>query len=340
MTEFSARLRALLARRDLLSDDMADAVGEIMDGHWTAAQSGAFLAALASKGETPEELIGAATAMRLRSQHVEHDLDVVVDVCGTGGDEARTINVSTCAGLVVGACGVPVAKHGNRAASSECGSADVLEALGVSINAPPEEARTRLERDRFAFLFAQRYHPAMKAVAPIRRELRVRTAFNLLGPLTNPARATHQVIGVAHEAHLELVGEALRGLGARAGAVVHATNGIDEVAGDAPTHVFSFGSNGARRYLLDPSEFGVRAPLRSIAGGSPAHNAVALRRILEGERSPSADVIALNAALALVVAERAESIKEGLALAREGIRSGAALGVLESLRGPAELECA
>ncbi len=337
MSDIATHLKALFARHDLGVGEMAEAIGAIMDGEWTAAQSGAFLAALATKGETSDELAGAATAMRARSLHVEHALDVVVDVCGTGGDGLGTINVSTCAGIVLAACGVAVAKHGNRAASSRSGSADVLEALGVRIDESPDEARMRLGTDRFAFLFAQHYHPAMKAVAPVRRELRVRTLFNLLGPLTNPARATHQVIGVASEAHVDLVGRALRDLGARGGAVVHAASGIDEIAGDVPTHVFHFGPAGTRRYLLDPADYGISAPLDAIAGGDPAENATALREILEGERSPRADVIALNVALALVVAERAVSIAEGLSTAREHLRNGSARAVLEALRRPAAI---
>ena len=213
----------------------------------------------------------------------------------------------------------------------------MLEALGVRIDETPDEARVRLESGRFAFLFAQQYHPAMKAVAPVRRELRVRTVFNLLGPLTNPARATHQLIGVASPAHVDLVGTALSGLGARAGAVVHAASGIDEIAGDAPTDVFQFGPGGTRRYRLDPAEHGISAPLAAIAGGDPADNAAALLAILQGEQSPRADVIALNVALALVVAECAASLAEGLATARERMRDGSALAVLETLRRPAAL---
>jgi anthranilate phosphoribosyltransferase len=337
MSDAAAHLKTLFARADLRADEMDVAIGAIMDGEWTPAQAGAFLGALATKGETAEELIGAASAMRRRSLRVEHGLDTVVDVCGTGGDGAGTINVSTCAGIVLAACGVAVAKHGNRAASSKSGSADVLEALGVRIDETPDDARVRLERGRFAFLFAQHYHPAMKAVAPVRRELRVRTVFNLLGPLTNPARATHQLIGVASAAHVDLVGAALSGLGARAGAVVHATSGIDEIAGDAPTDVFQFGPGGARRYRLDPAEHGISAPLATIAGGDPADNAAALLAILQGEQSPRADVIALNVALALVVAERAASLAEGLATARARMRDGSALAILETLRRPATL---
>jgi anthranilate phosphoribosyltransferase len=334
MSEYPALLRAVIARQDLDAEAMSFAIGQIMDAEWSGAQSGAFLGALASKGETVAEVVGAAEAMRARSLHVEHDLPLVVDTCGTGGDGAHTINISTAVGFVVAGAGLSVAKHGNRAASSRCGSADVLEASGIQIKRSPDEARQQLERDRFAFLFAQAYHPAMKEVAPVRRELGVRTVFNLLGPLCNPARATHQVIGVAAAAHLELMGEALQRLGARGGAVVHSTTGIDEIGGDAPTQVFQFGGGSAREYFLDPTEFDVRASLADIGGGEPAENALALRAILEGERSPRADVVALNAALALVVAERAANVAEGLALARASLRDGAALAVFESICRP------
>jgi len=340
VTDYRALLRALIARRDLDPAEMVHAIGAMMDGTWTPAQSAGFLAALACKGETPAEVVGAAEAMRERALRVEHDLDLVVDTCGTGGDGAQTINVSTIAGFVIAGCGLHVAKHGNRAASSACGSADVLEAAGVPIDAPPEAARRHLEEDRFAFLFAQQYHPAAKEIAPTRRELGVRTIFNVLGPLSNPARATHQVIGVSSRTHLELVGEALASLGAVAGAVVHAENGIDEVTGDVPTHVYQFSAGGVRRWVLEPSVFGVHAPPGAIAGGNPAHNALALASILGGERSPRADVIALNAALALVIAERAADVREGLALAQKSLRSGAAREVFDRLRRRTEREFA
>ncbi len=338
MSEFRAVLRALVARQDLDAETMAGAIGAIMDADWSPVQSGAFLAALASKGETVAEVVGAAEAMRARSLHVEHELDEVFDTCGTGGDGAHTFNISTAVGFVVAGCGLPVAKHGNRAASSRCGSADVLEASGIAIDASPESAARSLQRDGFAFLFAQRYHPAMKEVGPVRRDLGVRTVFNLLGPLANPARATRQVIGVAGPAYLELMGEALAGLGARAGAIVHAASGIDEVAGDAPTSVHHFDARGVRRYEIDPADYGIRATAADIAGGEPPENARALRDVLGGERSPRADVIALNAALALVVAERAATLAEGLATARTSLRGGAALAVFEAARNPAQHE--
>ena len=338
--EFPALLRVLVAGHDLDADAMAFAVGAMMDGTWSATQAAALLAALATKGETTAEVVGAAEAMRARSLHVEHDFDVVVDTCGTGGDGAHTINVSTAVGFVVASCGVRVAKHGNRAASSACGSADVLEASGIAIDASPEIARALLEREYFAFLFAPQYHPAMKAIAPVRRELGIRTIFNVLGPLANPARATHQVVGVATPGNLTLVGSALQTLGARAGAVVHAQSGIDEIAGDVPTTVYQFDPSGARTWTLDPAAYGIAAPADALAGGTPAFNAAALHAILEGERSSRAEIVALNAALVLLVAERCDDLAGGLALARKSLASGAALAVFDRLRTPSEVEFA
>ena len=338
--EFPALLRTLVAGHDLEADAMAFAVGAMMDGSWSATQAAALLAALATKGETTAEVVGAAEAMRARSLHVEHDFDVVVDTCGTGGDGAHTINVSTAVGFVVAGCGVRVAKHGNRAASSACGSADVLEASGIALDTSPEIARAFLEREHFAFLFAPQYHPSMKAIAPVRRELGIRTIFNVLGPLANPARATHQVVGVATPGNLALVGSALQALGARAGAVVHAQSGIDEIAGDVPTTVYQFDVAGARTWTLDPAAYGITAPADALVGGSPAVNAAALQAILAGERSPRAEIVALNAALVLLVAERCDDLAGGLALARESLAGGAALAVFDRLRTPSEVEFA
>jgi len=342
MSDYPSLLRTIVARRNLDAEAMGFAIGAIMDADWTQAQAGAFLAALATKGETVDEVVGAAEAMRARSLHVEHEFPVVVDTCGTGGDNAHTINISTAVGFVVAGCGLPVAKHGNRAASSRCGSADVLEACGITIDGAPERARRQLEQHKFAFLFAQVYHPAMKEVAPVRRQLGVRTIFNLLGPLSNPARATHQVIGVADRAHLTLMGEALERLGARSGAVVHATSGLDEIAGDAPTDVYHFGHGKTRRYKVDPTAFGIWARLPDLAGGAPVDNAVALRAILGGEDSPRADVVALNAALSLVVAERADSLEDGLDQARRSLHERKAQAVFDALRveGSTEMEFA
>jgi anthranilate phosphoribosyltransferase len=340
VSDYAALLRTLVARRDLSAEQMTYAIGAMMDGAWSGAQAGGFLAALATKGETAAEVVGAARAMRARSLRLEHDLDVVVDTCGTGGDGAHTINVSTAAGFVLAGCGMHVAKHGNRAASSVCGSADVLEAAGIALEEPVDIARMRLEREHFAFLFAQLYHPAVRAVAPVRRELGVRTIFNILGPLANPARATHQVIGVSQPAHLALLGDALAELGGVAGAIVHARSGIDEVAGDMPTDVYQFGPQGVRRWTLEPADYGVRAPAGALAGGSPPQNAAALASILGGERSSRAEIVALNAALVLVVAGRAGDMLEGLALARASLRDGAARTVFDRLRTSTRVEYA
>jgi anthranilate phosphoribosyltransferase len=338
--DFRTILRSVISGRDLPATEMAFAIGAIVDGTWTPVQAAALLGALSTKGEVASEIVGAAEAIRARSVHVDHAIDVVVDTCGTGGDGAHTINVSTAAAFVLAGCGLHVAKHGNRAASSLCGSADVLEACGIAIDTPPEISRVRLERDRFAFLFAPLYHGALREIAPVRRELGVRTIFNILGPLANPAHATHQVIGVASPGHLELVGQALLELGGRGGAIVHAESGIDEVAGDVPTRVFQFGPSGTRRWRLDPADHGIAAPSNALLGGPPAFNASALRSILEGERSPRADVVALNAALVLVVAERARDIGEGLILARRSLADGSAHAVFDRLRRPTELEFA
>jgi len=302
MTEFSALLRRAIGGEDLSQDEAASFVGEVMDGTYTPAQAGALLAALAAKGESVDEIVGAARAMRERSLHVEHGLPMVVDVVGTGGDHADTINISTMAALVVASAGVPVAKHGNRAASSACGSADVLEAAGFPLDIAPETAASMLQRCNFTFMFAPRYHPAMRNAAPVRRELGVRTIFNLLGPLTNPAAATHQVVGVAREELVEPVGNALRGLGARRGAVVHGSGGVDEVVGNASTLIYFFDEKDARLDRLEPEDFGVGEPRETPVGRSVEACCTAFVEILGGKYSAASDVVALNAAVVLYIA--------------------------------------
>ena len=336
---YPALLRRVLGGGHMDAGEMAATIGAIMDETLSSVRAGALLAALAAKGETVEEIVGAARAMRERSLHVDCDL-ATIDVCGTGGDGAGTINVSTAVAFVLAGGGLRVAKHGNRAASSRCGSADVLEAVGITVEISPEQAAQQLRAHGITFLFAQLYHPAMRAVAPVRRELGVRTIFNVLGPLTNPARAARQVIGVPQERWVGLLGEALRALGAEAGAVVHAESGLDEVAGDSPSKIFQFGAAGARSWTLVPHDYGIRATLEDLRGGDATENAEALVRILGGERSPRADVVCLNAALAFVVAGRAGSIDEGLVLARSSIDEGKARGALDALRGRPQMEFA
>ena len=339
MIGYSELLRQVIRHEDLSAEQMAEMFGAIMDEKISAIQAAAFLAALAAKGESTSEIVGAARAMRQRSLSVSHDLDVV-DVCGTGGDAIGTINISTAVAFILAGAGLRVAKHGNRAASSSCGSADVLEAVGVRIDVSPEEAARQLRDHRVAFLFAQHYHPAMRAVGPIRRELGVRTIFNMLGPLTNPAGAKRQVIGVPVEHWVPLLGEALQELGSEAGAIVHGTNGMDEIAGDAPTRVYQFDMTGAHEWMLIPQDYGVSASLEQLRGGDVRTNAQALLAILGGERSPRADVVCLNAALAFVVAGRAQSVDEGLVLARNTISKGNALRALDALRSRPQMEFA
>jgi anthranilate phosphoribosyltransferase len=329
---FAALLRRVVAREDLSEGEAAAFIGEIMDGSYTPVQAGALLTALASKGETPAEITGAASAMRDRSLRVDHGLPIVVDVVGTGGDHANTINISTMAALVVAAAGTPVAKHGNRAASSACGSADLLEAAGFPIEIAPERAAAMLRECGFTFMFAPRYHPAMRNAAPVRRELGVRTIFNLLGPLTNPARATHAVVGVAHESLVANIGRALRALGVRRGAVVHGRSGVDEVVGDAPTLIYSFDESGDRLWELDPSEVGIAVPLATPIGGSVAACTNAFAEILGGARGSASDVVALNAAVVFLVIGAHARLRDAFEHARSILHGGGAWRTFERAR--------
>jgi anthranilate phosphoribosyltransferase len=336
MSEFAPLLRRLLAREDLTRDEAAAFVGGVMDGNYTPAQAAALLVALAAKGESVDEIVGAARAMRERSLHVEHDLPMVVDVVGTGGDHANTLNISTMAAFVVAAAGVPVAKHGNRAASSACGSADVLEASGFPIEIAPERAAAMLRECGFTFMFAPRYHPAMRNAAGVRRELGVRTIFNLLGPLTNPARASHAVVGVARESLVEPLGRALRGLGVKRGAVVHGCSGIDEVAADAPTLVYSFDEESGREWRLEPADAGIAAPVRTPVGDSVESARAAFLEILGGARTPAADVVALNAAVVFHAIGVEPDLRAAFERARGLLATGAAGRAFERAREVAQ----
>lgn len=327
--DYAPLLRRLVAGEKLSPSESAELIGAIVDGAFTDIQAAGLLVALAAKGEHVDEIVGAASAMRERSVRVEHGLECVIDVVGTGGDGANTINISTMAALVVAACGVAVAKHGNRAASSACGSADVLEAAGFPIDLAPESAARMLQQCNFTFMFAPRYHPAMKNVAPVRRELGVKTIFNVLGPLTNPARATVQIVGVAKPELLQVMGDVLRGLGVRKGAIVHGHRGIDEVAGDGPTRVYSFDGDETREWTIDPSAFGIDTPLDAIVATSVDEARDAFLSILGGERSARADVVALNAALALHVAGLEPTMERAVDRARATIAGGGALRAFE-----------
>jgi anthranilate phosphoribosyltransferase len=327
--QYAPLLRRLIAGEHLTQTESAELIGAIMDGAFTVIQGAGLLVALASKGEHIDEIVGAARAMRERSLRVEHGLSCVVDVVGTGGDGANTINVSTMAALVAAAAGLAVAKHGNRAASSACGSADVLEATGLAIELAPDQAAAMLRESNFTFMFAPRYHPAMKNVAPIRRELGVRTIFNVLGPLTNPAYASVQVVGVSRAELIVPMGEVLRGLGVLRGAIVHGANGIDEVAGDTTTTIYSFDADGGRTWTLDPKRYGIDVPLAEIVGGSIEACRDAFLAILGGEHSPRADVVALNAAVVMQTANLEPNLESALARAREILASGEALRTYE-----------
>ena len=332
MLEYPALLRHVLAGEHLAPEQAETLFATLMDGDLSPVRASALLAALAAKGEHTSEIAAAANAMRERSVRVPHSASMVLDIVGTGGDGANTINISTMAALVVAACGIPVAKHGNRAASSACGSADVLEGAGLALEIDPKIAARQLEEAGFCFLFAPRYHPAMRHVAPIRRELGVRTVFNILGPLTNPARATHQIVGVARPELLEPVASVLGQLGVQSGAVVHARNGIDEIAGDGETDVVSFTRGTTRRWSIDPKEFGIAVSLDALRASDVPSCVAAFNTILGGGRHPGSEVVALNAALGLLVADRVTSLHDGVELARQTLASGSALRCFERVK--------
>jgi anthranilate phosphoribosyltransferase len=324
----------VVAGGELTEEDAAETMREIMTGVATPSQLGAFLTALRLRGETADEVTGLARVMREHAVHVPLRHDVrAVDTCGTGGDAAGTFNVSTAAGLVVAALGQPVAKHGNRAATSQCGSADVLEALGVKLDLGPEQVARCVETVGFGFMFAPAYHPAMRHVGPTRREIGVRTVFNILGPLTNPAGARYQTLGVADAKLLPLMGAALSRLGCARALVVYGEDGVDEVSLSAPTRVCEVAEGQLREYTVTPESLGLPERSRDeVRGGDPQQNAALLREILGGKQDGApADMVAANAGAALYITGHAECLKDGAQMARETLRSGKALGTLEAL---------
>jgi anthranilate phosphoribosyltransferase len=324
-------LGRLVDRRNLSADDMAAVVGRIMDGESTPAQVGALLTALRMKGETVEEVVGAARAMRARMVKAPVE-GVCVDLCGTGGDGSGSVNVSTLASFIVAACGVPVAKHGNRAMSSRSGSHDVLEALGLDPAPGPELAGRCLEEARLCFLFAPSYHGATKHAVGPRRELGFRTFFNLLGPLTNPAGARHHVNGVFAAERCEFLAEAHGLLGSERALVVHGAGGLDEFAPAGETHVAEL-AGGVRSYQVSPADFGLdEADPAGLRGGEPAVNAGLLMEALNGAAGAIRNVAVMTAAAALHVAGAAASLRDGAGRAQDALDSGRAKGVLERLR--------
>jgi anthranilate phosphoribosyltransferase len=326
-------LRRVMSGEDLSRREMEVLIGLLMDGGLDERVTAGLLIALAMKGESVAELAGAAAAMRARVLTIPHRRPEVIDTCGTGGDGRGTFNISTAAALVASAAGAAVAKHGNRSVSSRSGSADVLEALGVRIDATPEATGRCLDQLGIAFLFAPGLHPAMRAVMPVRRALTVRTLFNLLGPLTNPAGARRQVIGVFAAERVETVAGALCELGTEHALVVHGSDGLDEITCSGPTTVAETRDGSVRLYELEPEDFGVaRHPTEALAGGDPGENAALLRILLEGAPGPLRDVTLINAGAALVVAGVAEEWRDGAERAAAAIDSGAAAARLEALR--------
>ncbi|HBL31239.1 MAG TPA: anthranilate phosphoribosyltransferase [Acidobacteria bacterium] len=324
----------LAAGEALSREETEELFGLLMDGQVSDPIKAALLVALRMKGETVAEIAGAASAMRRRSVHIRHSLEGVVDTCGTGGDGRGTFNISTAAALVAAAAGVCVAKHGNRSVSSRSGSADVLAALGVKIEIPPETSARALETVGITFLFAPILHPAMREVMPVRRELGMRTIFNVLGPLTNPAGARRQVMGVYADSLVEPIGHVLRDLGAEHALVVHGADGLDEITTTGPTHIAEVREGAVQAYTLEPERFGLaRARVEDLAGGGPEENAALMHRVLAGEPGPLADVTALNAGAAIYVSGRAASLEEGVDQARSVLASGAGATKLGELKG-------
>ncbi len=331
--DLSQLLPLLLEGRSLSLEEAERAMEAIVAGRATPAQIGAFLTALRIKGETPEEIAGFARVLRRRAVPVRPQRRPLVDTCGTGGDGARTFNISTAAAFVVAGAGVGVAKHGNRAVSGRSGSADVLEALGVPLDLTPEEVARCIDEVGVGFLFAPRLHPALKHAAAPRRELRIRTVFNLLGPLVNPAAVEYQVLGVFAPEWTEPLARVLGELGTRRALVVHGAGGLDELSPAGPNRVSLLEEGEVRTFEIDPAELGIpRARVEALAGGRPEENALLLRRLLAGEEGgPRRDAVLLNAAAALWIAGAARDLEEGLERAARSLDSGAALERLEAL---------
>jgi anthranilate phosphoribosyltransferase len=325
-------LARILDGHDLSKQDARAVMNQIMRGEATPAQIGGFLVALRLKGETAEEIAGCAEAMRAHVLAVHPKRDDLVDTAGTGGDGAGTFNISTAAALVAAAAGAAVAKHGNRAVSSASGSADVLEALGFELELPVERIERSIDELGFGFLFAPSHHPAMRHAAPVRRELAARTVFNVLGPLTNPAGARAQVVGVYAPELVPTIATVLARLGARRAFVVHGAGGIDELSPAGPNLVCEVSGGKVRRREIDPRDFGVpRCKPKDLAGGSPAENAATIRDIFAGATGPKREAVLLNAGGAIAAGGHARDLKEGYAAAREALESGAAGERLEAL---------
>jgi anthranilate phosphoribosyltransferase len=318
------------AAREDLSYECAEAVmHEIMEGKASEIQMAAYLAAMSVKGETIDEITASAAGMRKHCVRILHDMDVL-EIVGTGGDRSNSFNISTTSALVISAAGIPVAKHGNRAASSKSGAADVLESLGVDIAIPPERSLHLLKTINLCFLFAQNYHISMKYVAPVRKELGIRTIFNMLGPLVNPAGANMELLGVYDAAFVEPMAQVLTNLGVKSGMVVYGQDGLDEISLSSPTSICEFRGGKHQTYTMEPEQFGfARCSKEELIGGTPAENAQITRDILSGVQGPKRNAVLLNSAAAIHIAKPDVSIKDGIAIAAETIDSGKAKAQLE-----------
>ncbi len=323
----------IVDKQDLTYDEAYSVMNEIMCGETSPIQNAAFLAALSTKStkaETIDEIAGCAAAMRDHALKVPHDMDVL-EIVGTGGDNAHSFNISTTSALVIAASGVKVAKHGNRAASSLCGTADCLEALGVNLDLSPEKCVELLKKIGICFFFAQKYHTSMKYVGPIRKELGIRTVFNILGPLTNPASPNMQLLGVYDASLVEPLARVLTSLGVKSGMVVYGTDKLDEISASAPTLVCEFRDGNYKTYTITPEQFGFTSCKKEdLVGGTPAENAAITLGILKGgDKGPKRNAVLLNAGAALYIAGKADSFENGIKLAGELIDNGAALAKLE-----------
>jgi anthranilate phosphoribosyltransferase len=329
---FAPLLEKLHRREDLTADEAAAAMQEIMDGRAQPAQIAGFLVALGMKGERPSEIVGLARTMRARATRLSKTFEPVFDTCGTGGDRAHTFNVSTVAALVLAACGVRVAKHGNRSVSSRCGSADLLEALGVNVAAPPPVVERCLEGAGIAFFFAPTFHPSMRHAAPTRKDLGIRTAFNLLGPLTNPAGASRQLVGVPRPELTELVARSLGLLGSDRAWVVHGADGLDEISTTGYTKVSECRDGAVNTFYVHPADFKLaKAAPSALRGGDAAENAAIARRVLAGEGGAPREIVLLNAGVSLLIAGTAPTVADGIAAAAAALDDGRAAAALEGL---------
>lgn len=325
-------INLLVQHVSLSESEMVECMKEIMEGRATDAQIGAFLTALRIKGETVEEITGAARIMREKAITIRAP-EGALDTCGTGGDLSHTFNISTTTALVVAACGVPVAKHGNRSVSSQCGSADILETLGMKIDLPPEKVERCLFETGFGFLFAPLFHPAMKYAIGPRREMGIRTIFNVLGPLTNPAGAKRQLLGVFSDTLTETLAEVLGNLGAVDAMVIHSEDGLDEISISGATKVSRFKDGKVKNFSIVPEDFGIeRKNIDSIRGGKRDENALITLSILNGEKGPRRDIVLINSAAALVVAEKSRDFKTATEMAADAIDSGRASKKLEEVK--------